>query len=318
MSIQIPTTRLAQAVTRFGGPDVFSSARLDLPDLTPGQVLVRVSAAAVNPVDLTTRAGVNIPVEEASFPMVLGWDFAGTVAAVGAGVTGIKIGAPVAGMTFQPLDQNGTYADHVVLDAELAVTVPGGLPPVQAATVPLAGLTATQLLEHAALPTGATLVLDGALGAVGAFVVQLARIQGLRVVAVVRPDRRADALALGADEAIGPDDLLTRTGSADGGIDLVGGTLAHRLLAAVVDGGAYVTSVPPYIDATGPFEPTRGITPAVLTVAPDRQQLTALLALAAAGRLTTPVDRTFPLTEAAAAHAHAAGRGLHGKVVLIP
>jgi NADPH2:quinone reductase len=250
--------------------------------------------------------------------MVLGWDVAGTVDAAGPGVSGLTVGTPVAAMSFQPIDQNGTYADLVLLDADLVVKVPDGLPLVQASTVPLAGLTATQLLDLLARPAGATIVVDGALGAVGGFVVQLARRRGLQVIAVVREDGVAAALSLGAAEAITVDELPERAGTADGAIDLVGGTLAHQVFGAVRDGGAYVTSVPPYIDPSGPFDPARDITPAVLTVAPEPEQLRNLLQLAADNLLATPIDRSFPLDEAGAAHAHVASGHLHGKVVLIP
>src|SRR5437868_8031375 len=118
-SAAIPSTTRAAVINSYGGPEVLVAATVPLVAMTDAQVLIDVAAVTVNPGDLTTRAGVAIPEKDARFPMVLGWDVAGTVLATGAAVTGLHVGDRVAGMVFQPIDQRGTYAQYVNLDAGL-------------------------------------------------------------------------------------------------------------------------------------------------------------------------------------------------------
>src|SRR5437868_7972530 len=118
-SAAIPSTTRAAVINSYGGPEVLVAATVPLVAMTDAQVLVDVAAATVNPVDLTTRQGVSIPEKDARFPMVLGWDVAGTVLVTGAAVTGFRVGDRVAGMVFQPIEQRGTYARYVTFDADL-------------------------------------------------------------------------------------------------------------------------------------------------------------------------------------------------------
>lgn len=291
MTADTGTVRSA-IIDTFGGPELFRIDERPLRAPAAGQVQVRVAAASVNPVDLTTRAGKNIPVEAARFPMVVGWDAAGTVERVGDDVMGWQVGDRVAAMTFQPMDQNGTYTEVVNLSADLLAPLPAGLGPEQAATLPLAGLTASQLVQWADLPAGATLLVNGPVGAVGRLVVQLAARHGVKVVAVAKPADRDLALKLGATQVIGRGEVDTAVRKlhphgVDAAIDLVGGTAADATLAAVRDGGAYATVVPPYMDPTGPFTPERGIRLQVLTVHPDTPELTRLLVALDRGELTS-------------------------------
>lgn len=317
------TTTCAQVVDSFGDPDRFCSAELPLPSPGPGQVRLRVAAAAVNPVDLSTRAGKNIPAESARFPMVLGWDAAGTVTALGEEVTGWALGDRVAAMTFQPLDQNGTYTRDINLAADLVARVPDGLTLQQAATLPLVGLVAAQLVEWVDLPAGSTLVVNGPVGAVGRIVVPLAARKEITVVAVAASADREAALDLGAAEVVDRGDFATAVralhpGGADAAIDLVGGAAARAALDSVRDGGAYASLVPPYIDPTGPAGSKRGIRFEIVAVHPDTPVLTDLLAAAARGDLGTAVEVTYPLTDAADAHRRQQRGHLRGKILLLP
>jgi NADPH:quinone reductase-like Zn-dependent oxidoreductase len=317
------TTTRAQVIDSFGAADRLHPAELPLVAPGVGQVQIRVAAAAVNPVDLTTRAGRNIPAQDARFPMVIGWDAAGTVEQLGDGVEGWAVGDRVAAMTFQPLDQNGTYTQYLNLAADLLARVPDGLTLERAATIPLAGLTASQLVRSVDLAPGATLLVNGPLGAVGRLVVQLARREGVTVVAVVKPADRGAVLELGAAEVVDRGEFTAvvprlHPGGVDAAVDLVGGVTAHATLASVRDGGAYTTSVPQYMDPTGAFEPERGIRFQLQTVHPDTPELTDLLQAAERGELTTAVERTYPLTEAAQAHDRQEQGGLRGKLILIP
>jgi NADPH2:quinone reductase len=317
------TTTRAAVVGTFGGPGVLTVTEVPLAPPTDSQVQLRVAAAAVNPVDLTTREGRNIPADSARFPMVLGWDVAGTVVAAGSAATDFHVGDQVAAMVFQPIDQRGTYAEFVNLDAALLARIPNGLGLPQAATVPLAGLTASQLLDEVRGDRNRTLLVTGALGAVGRGVVALAARAGLEVLGVARRDQEGDLLALGATLAVerGAFTDAVRERCPDGvdaAIDLVGGPTAHAAFDLVRNGGRYATSVPPYIDPAGRFETERDITLHVLTVHPDAGRLSELLALAGDGLLPTPVEHIYSLDHAAEAHRRQAAGGLTGRVVLVP
>lgn len=319
----VATTTRAQVIDSFGDPDVFYTD--DRPLVAPGlgQVQVKVVAAGVNPVDLTTRQGKNIPGDAARFPMIVGWDAAGTVEGVGDGVEGWQVGDRVAAMTFQPVDQNGTYARYVNLAADLVAPVPDGLPLEQAATVPLVGLTGSQLVQWLDLPADATLLVNGPVGAVGRVVVQLAQRAGIRVVAVAKPADQPYARELGATEVVDRGDYAAEVRElypegVDAAIDLVGGAAGHAALASVRDGGAYVTVVPPYVDPTGPFDSERGIGFEVLIVHPDTAELTALLQAADRGELSTAIEHAYPLDQAAEAHRRQSQGGLRGKLLLLP
>jgi NADPH2:quinone reductase len=322
-TLSAPTTTRAAVINAYGGPEQLVPADVPLPAPAETQVLVAVAAAAVNPVDLTTRAGGAIPEKDARFPMVLGWDMAGTVLAAGGAVTGLQAGDRVAAMVFQPVDQRGTYARYVSLDATLLAKVPGELTLPQAATVPLAGLTASQLLDHARAGGARSLLVTGPLGAVGRHVVALAARAGLEVIGAAAPERAGDLRALGAALAAGRSDFTgivadRYPGGVDAAIDLVGGTPAHEAFGLVRDGGRYVTAVPPYVNPGGRFESERGITLHVLTVHPDTGRLRELLTLASQGALSTAVEFTYPLEDAAEAHRRQAAGGLRGRVMLLP
>jgi len=319
----MPSTTRTQVINTFGEPERFRSEERPLEVPSAGEVQVKVTAAAVNPVDLGTRAGVVIPEDAARFPMTIGWDAAGTISDVGEGVTGWQVGDRVAVMVPQPGDQRGTYAEHIDVAAELLARVPESVDLEQAAPVPLAGLTASQMLEWVDLPSGGTLLVDAPLGAVGRFVVQLARTAKITVVAVTAPEDRDAAHELGAAEVVDRGDFTAavRVGhpqGVDAAIDLVGGATAQASLASVRDGGAYITAVPPFIDKTGPFTSERGIRLDVQSVHPDSAELTRLLEALGDGRLSSSVARSYPLSDAAQAHRRQAQGGLRGKLILVP
>jgi len=248
MTSTATTTRTA-AIHGFGGPAEFRVDERVLPSPGPGQVQVQIAAASVNPVDISSRTG-KVHAAEARFPLVVGWDAAGTVTHVGEGVTGWQIGDRVAAMTFQPQDQNGTYAGDINLSADLLARLPDTLGRQQAATLPLAGLTASQLVQWVDLPAGATLLVNGPVGAVGRLVVQLAADRGIRVVAVAKPDDHAYARDLGAAQVVDRGDFTAAVrhlhpDGVNAAVDLVGGATAQATLGLVRDAGAYVTVVPP-------------------------------------------------------------------------
>jgi len=316
------TTRAA-VIDSFGGPDRFHLEALSLADPGAGEVQIRVAAAAVNPVDLATRAGMVVPADAARFPMTIGWDAAGTIERIGEAVAGWQVGDRVAAMTPQPADQNGAYAEHINLVADTLARVPDGVSLEQAATVPLVGLTANQMLEWVHLPAGAVLLVDAPLGAVGRLVVQLARNDKVTVIAVTRPQDRDAALELGAAEVVDRGDFTAAVRElhpqgVDAAIDLVGGTTARAAFVSIRDGGAYITAVPPFLDDTGPFTSERDIRVEIANAHPDEPVLTRLLEAVGRGELTACIEHSYPLAEAAQAHSRQARGGLRGKIVLIP
>ena len=185
----------------FGGVEVLEVAEVAVPAAGPGQVRIRVEAATVNPVDLATRSGALT--EAGLLPerdlVGLGWDVAGVVAEIGAGVSGFAMGDRVVGLSDRLDVTLGTHADQVVLDATAVARAPAGVPAVAAATLPLNGLTAAQALDRLGLGEGQSLLVTGAAGAVGGFAVQLAAGRGLRVAAVAGEDDEELVRAMGAE-----------------------------------------------------------------------------------------------------------------------
>lgn len=304
----------AMELDHFGG-DVRAVERPE-PQPGPGQLRIRVRAATVNPVDWLNAGGVlagmapHIPL-----PLVLGWDAVGEVDAVGAGVD-LPVGATVAAMSPWFDRGNGTFAEAVVLDTASVAPVPAGVDAVDAATVPLNGLTARQAVDLVAARPGQRLLVSGASGAVGGFAVQLAAARGIEVVAVASYGDEERVRALGASTVVArTDDLVAAVRAvAPDGVDAVLDTVpvGPQLIGAVRDGGSFVTVLDPAIPAA-----ERGVRVAKVSVSPDPAQLAELLADLAAGRLTTAAAQQMPLKEAGKALEVAAAGGRRGKVVLV-
>ncbi|WP_206791918.1 NADP-dependent oxidoreductase [Amycolatopsis sp. MtRt-6] len=208
---------------RFGGPEVQELFERPDPAPGPGEVLIRVDVAGVNPLDHLVRAGL-VPGLDGGrpFPRVLGMEAAGTVLALGEDVDGLEAGDAVFGFA---LTGGGTYAETTVLSAPNTVLVPEGLSATVAATLPVAGTTAVDALDQLGLPAGATILVNGVGGGVGLAVARLAAARGLRVVGTGSAAKRAQAEAIGVRfvdytaEDVG--ELVP--GGVDGIVDLVGG-----------------------------------------------------------------------------------------------
>jgi NADPH2:quinone reductase len=298
----------------FGAP--LRAAERPEPQPGPGQVRIRVRAAMVNPADWLVAGGVLAAMTaHLPFPLVLGWDVAGEVDAVGAGAE-YEIGRWVAAMSPWFDHGAGTFAEAVVLDAASVAPLPAGVDPVDAATVPLNGLTARQALDLLTLEPGQRLLVTGASGAVGGFAVQLAAARGVEVLAVASYGDEERVRGLGATEVLPrTDDPVTAVrGRAPDGVDAVldAVPVGPQLIGAVRDGGSFVTVLDPAIP-----DAERGVRVAKVSVRPDPRQLAELLTDLAAGRLTTSVAQRLPLAEAGKALELAAGGGLRGKVVLV-
>lgn len=283
----------------------------------PGQVLIRVRAAALNPLDIALITGGMRELMPVEHPFVVGMDAAGTVAEVGEGVTDYTVGDEVVTYThFHP----GTIAEYTV--GTVGPTMarrPAGLGPVPAAAMAAVSLSAECVIEAAAPAAGQTVLIIGATGGVGSFAVQLAARAGARVLATAVPDDRQYALSLGAGEVIdytGIDPIRYARQTVPEGVDVVidlinrGPALADTA-ACVREGGRLVSTL------MGPAEFDRGIVPSYVRMAARDGRLEWLLGEVAAGRLTVEVAAVYPLAEAAQAMADfAAGKYSRGKIVV--
>ncbi|MET7277498.1 NADP-dependent oxidoreductase [Kribbella sp. NPDC005582] len=288
------TTMRTMATDRVGPEAELRPHDLPVKEPADGEVLIKVMAAAVNPADLGMLAGNYRWYDDLRLPLVPGYDVAGVVEG-GAWETG----AAVIASTGHSHTQVGGYAEYVTLPATQVATAPTNLDWAEAATLPLAGLTAYQALDVLDLAPGSSLVINGARGAVGRFAAELAASRGLTVRTLSRGETSPAA-------------------SADAALDVVGGPAARAAFAAVRDGGSYVTTVPEFWVPGGQFTPARGIEPRLFRAEPDGRILDHLARDAEAGHLTATVAKTFPLTEAPTALDLLTKGGLNGKLVLIP
>jgi NADPH:quinone reductase-like Zn-dependent oxidoreductase len=303
-----------------GGPEVLKL--VEAPRPTPGavEILVKVHAAGVNPTDWKTRerGRFNAGAEP---PFVLGFDVAGVVEEVGAGVTLFHPGDEVYGMPLFP-HPAGAYAEYLVTPTRHCAPKPRNLDFVQAAAVPLAALTAWQaLVDTAKLDAGQRVLIHGAGGGVGHLAVQIAKARGAHVIGTASAGKHALLAELGANELI---DYQTedfgRLRDLDVVLDTVGGDYGQkygtRSLRTLRPGGSYVSLRG--FDEDFPEDEARakGISYGHLLVEPDHAGLLALTELIETGRLRPIVDRVFPLEEAAAAHVYGESSHNTGKIVL--
>src|SRR5581483_2732941 len=295
----------------LGGPDVLVVEEVERPEPGPTEVLVRVAAAGVNPVDWKVRAGGGFLGEP---PFTVGWDVAGTVEAVGRGVTWLAPGDRVFGMPRFPREA-ACYAEYVVSPSRQLARTPDAWSDVEAGAVPLAGLTAWQaLVETAGVGEGSRVLVLGAAGGVGHLAVQIAKARGAWVAGTSSAAKRAFVAGLGADEPLDKEEPVAIR-DVDAVLDAVGGETGIAALPALRDGGVLValsTSA-----ATGLREEAAGRVRVEATlVEPDRTGMEALAALAAEGALRPHVERTFPLGEAGEAHRLGETGRTRGKIVL--
>jgi NADPH:quinone reductase-like Zn-dependent oxidoreductase len=281
-------------------------------------VRIRVAAAALNPIDLSTRAGrlADAGLMSPAPTVGLGWDVAGTVDAVGDGVRRFDAGDAVIGLR-DLLFAGGTHADLVVLHENAVAPAPRSVDPTAAATLPLNGLTADGALRATGVGPGDSLLVTGASGGVGGFVVQLAAARGVRTVALVRAGDEERVRRLGAETvvtdagALGQEVRATHPTGVDAVVDAaIVGIDAH---AALRDAGTFVALVRPFAPP-----PIRGTHVVVHEVHADGARLTELAALVDFGVLTTRVAATVPLEDAADAHRRLDAGGVPGRLVLVP
>lgn len=307
----------AVLLREFGGPEVLSIAELPVPEPIPTEVQVEARAAGVNPVDLKTRAGEGVAGVLGEPPLVIGWDVAGVVTALGGGVTRFRVGDEVFGMPWFRR-QAGAYAEYVTAPSRHFATKPAVLSHEEAAALPLAGLTAWQILvDTIGLQSGDDVLIHGAAGGVGHLAVQIAKARGANVIGTARREQAGWLEGLGADVVIDYREQRFEqlVGELDAVVDFTG-ALGERSLATLRPGGLLV-SVPSgageELEARAK-EANRRVTG--FLVEPDPVGLAGLEDLIERGKLQVHVDRVFPLEQVADAHRYAEDHHGGGKIVL--
>jgi NADPH:quinone reductase-like Zn-dependent oxidoreductase len=299
----------AVVLHEYGGPGKLKYEDVADPVAGEGEVLVRLAATSVNPIDYKMRSGAakeRFPVE---FPGILGRDISGLVREIGAGVSGFAPGDKVMALG------HAAYAELVVVKAEELTLVPEGLDLVEAAALPLVTLTGAQLITRGTgIKAGQTVLISGALGNVGRSAVWTAKKSGAKVIAGVRKKQIEEAKGIGADEVIALDDTsaMEKLGFVDAVADTVGGETAEALMGKVKQGGVFASVLGPPGNAK--MNPTVKVKP--IMVVPDAKMLRELAEDVAAKRFTIPIDRMIPLRDAGEGQA-AAEKGGIGKVLLL-
>ncbi|MBT2523204.1 NADP-dependent oxidoreductase [Arthrobacter sp. ISL-28] len=334
----MPTNSMkAIRIHHFGGPEVMRHEEVPVPEVGPGEVLVRVSAVGVNPPDWYMREGMpGVPREmlpPMNLPIILGTDVSGVVEAVAGDVEGFTKGEEVFGLVLFPTSLQGSaYAEYVTAPASDLAHKPAGVEHLHAAGAAMSGLTAWQFLvelghDHPSpfqahrhrpvrLDSNTTVLVNGAAGGVGHFAVQLAKWKGAHVIAVASGEHEEFLRELGADEFIDytknrPEDTAH---DIDLVVDTVGGPHSRRFLRTLKRGGALF---PVYLAEFDPEEVAEhGVVVSSTQVRSDGQQLEQLAGLIEAGTLRVAIDSTYPLASAQQAHERAAQGHIQGKIVL--
>ena len=308
-------------MTALGGPEVLELRDVERPEPIPTEVLVRIAAAGINPVDWKTRQRGGYREAVGEPPLILGWDVAGVVEEVDPDVTRFAPGDRVFGMPWFPRVAGG-YAEYATSPARQLARTPDALSDEQAGGLPLAGLTAWQaLVDVAQVGEGTRVLVHAAAGGVGHLAVQIAKARGAHVIGTAREEKHDFLRDLGVDEPI---DYTARpfeevVSDVDVVLDLVAGSdYGLRSLQTLRPGGLWI-----YIPADVPDEvavAARGQSKRAISflVEPDYAGLESLAALAEEGGLRVIVDETFPLAEAAEAHRRLEDGRAKGKIVLIP
>lgn len=298
-----------------GGPDVLEVIELSDLQVKPDEVLIRVRAATVNPTDLMRRSGARTA--DKSGPFVPGMDVAGVIEAIGADAeTELDVGDEVMAIVV-PDGAHGAYAERVALPASSVTRIPAGASIVEAATLPMNGLTARLALDTLDLPAGSTIAVTGSVGALGGYVVQLAKADGLTVIADAAEADEALVRSLGADEIVrrgaGFSDAVRelRPDGVDGIVD--GALQLEEIVGAAADGAKIIT-----IRGTE-GEQDRGVTFTpilVVAYAREHEKLETLRQQATDGLITLRVAEALPKEQAPRAHERLEAGGVRGRLVL--
>ena len=298
----------AVVVHQYGGPEVLKFEEYPDPVPSAGEVLVRVAATSVNPIDYKRRAGLTKDFYPLKFPGLIGVDIAGTVVKIGPGAEGFSVGDQVFAIA------DNTYAELCVVKAATLAKVPKGLDLVQAAALPLVTTTGNQLLSATGIKAGKTVLVVGAAGNVGRSAVFTAKSRGATVIAAVLKRQFGDEKTVGADQVVATDDdgAIANLPSLDAVADTVGGRTAEKLIAKLKPGGVYASVVgAPQNAAEYPSVKVEAVFSKF-----DRKTLEFMAEAVRDGKLVIPISQKLPLSKAAEAQA-TAEKGAAGKILLV-
>lgn len=291
-----------------------------MPELASGEVLIRVRAAGVNALDWKVREGL-LKSRPYAFPIIPGWEAAGEVVSIGEGVTGFTPGMRVMAFTRKPVFQWGACAEYVSVPAGQVAPTPSHLDDVEAASLPVAGLTSWQsLVEFARLEAGQTVLIHAAAGGVGSWAVGIARQRGATVIGTARPENADYVRGLGASAVVDyraadvkQQIMAVAPDGVDVVLDAVGGEALRLSYEVIKPGGAIVGLV----DAPDHDQCAhKDLSATRLMVRPDNGQMAELAALVAEGKIPLPEIKTMPLEEIAEAHRLSEAGHVRGKLVL--
>ena len=307
-------TMKAVVIHEYGGPEVLKYEDVPQPEPQQDQMLIRVIAAGVNPVDGMIRSGVFDKEGHRAFPVILGGDISGVVEKVGSNITKFKSGDPV--FAYVSLDNSGGYAQYAVVTEREAAPKPKSLTYVEAAAVPIVALTAWQaLIDTAKLKAGQTVLIHGGSGGVGSFAIQIAKAHGAKVIATASAANQELLKQLGADVAIDytKQNFENVAKDVDVVLDSIGKDTLARSYGVVKKGGIIVSLVA----RPDPAELEKhGIRGEALSVDPNSDELSEIGKLIDEKKINVIVSQTFPLSEARKAQEQVATGHTRGKIVL--
>ena len=309
----------AIVIRRYGSAEVLQYEEVAQPQIKPNQLLVKVHASSVNPIDWKTRQGMLSLLTVNQFPLILGFDVAGEVVAVGSQVTGFQIGDAVYGSTSFP---GGAYAEFAPVPENLIAYKPKNLSFEEAATVPLAALTALQALrDQGNIKSSQTVLINGASGGVGMFAVQIAKALGTEVTGVCSSKNLEFVKSLGADRVIDytKEDFTDNSGQYDIILDAVGKRSLSNCKRVLTPNGIYISTLPTpevfiqsLLTAFFPGQKAKFV-----IERPNTEDLVYLKELIETGKMRTVIDRSFPLAELAAAHSYSESERTVGKIAIV-
>lgn len=306
----------AMLIYGYGDPDVFVAEEVQRPMPGIGEVLIRVRAVGINPIDIALRAGyVAEMMGNPPMPLILGWDVSGEVVEAGEGVTEFAPGDEVYGLNHFPRLGNG-YAEYVTASVTEMVPKPRNLSHVEAAALPLVSLTAWKaLFEHANLQAGETILIHAAAGGVGHIATQLAHWKGAHVIGTASARNIAFVRALGAETVIDYTSVRfeEQVRDLDVALDTMSGEIQERTFPVLKKGGRLVTLL---VGLNLEMAKVYGVEASSFLISPNQANLREITRLVEAGLLKVHVDAVFPLAEVAHAHELVAGHHVRGKVVL--
>ncbi len=293
----------------YGGVDQLRYEDVPTPEPGPDEVLVKVAATSVNPVDWKIRSGAAKDRMPVTFPAILGRDVAGTVEKTGANVRSPESGQKVMGLV------NGSYAEYLTAPADHLTVVPDGLDLEQAGALPLVVTTGAQLIQHMRPKSGDVLLVTGALGSVGRSAVYFAKSRGARVIAGVKTEQKEEASSLGADQVVAIDDSgeIAQLTELDAIADTVDHDVIRKLIPKLKTGGVLGSVLGKPKEAEG-----KDIRVEAFMATPDASLLRHMADAVRDGKLSIPVAKKMRLAEAGEAQALAEKGSVGGKILLIP